>query len=163
MRKNQMKSIISKMFVLVALTVLSAFSFAQVYPYSNPTYIPMAVTSSITLPVGASTSTKFNLNNVASVTFRVSGTCTSLAAAVQLSNDVTDTKTNWTSVNFWVSPALGTAAGTIDADGSLTATGLYKVKTDGATQLRLNVSALVGTSCAVQFTSSTVPFDLNAF
>ena len=128
------------------------------YPITSPAYVPMAQTASVTLATGASTTTYMTLNNINVVVMRVSGTCTGLAAAVQVTNDVGATKTNWTSVNFWPSPALGTAAGTIDADGSLTATGLYKIKTDGMTMVRLNVSALTGASCAIQFTGSNSAF-----
>lgn len=129
------------------------------YPLSSPLYEPMAQTAAITLPVGASVSTIMPLNDIGIVALRISGTCTGLTSAVQITNDVGATKTNWTSVNFWASPALGTAAGTIDVDGSLIATGLYKIKTDGGTQLRLNISTLTGTPCVAQMTGSNWDFN----
>lgn len=150
------------MLKFISVLLLSLISFMAwgdaAYPTTNPSYVPMAQQASIALPTGASTSATMALNNVNSVTFRISGTCTGLTSAVQVTNDFGTTKTNWTSVNFWVSPALGTAAGTIDADGSLTTTGYYKVKTDGANQIRLNISALTA-ACNVQFTGSTAQFD----
>lgn len=136
---------------------------ASAYSLSNPLYEPMAQTEAITLPTGASTSVIMPLNDIGIVALRVSGTCTGLTAAVQITNDVGATKTNWTSVNFWAPPALGTAAGTIDVDGSLTAPGLYKIKTDGATQLRLNISALTGTPCIAQMTGSNWAFNGSFF
>lgn len=144
--------ILSLLFILAA-PFATAFADAK-YPINTPSYIPMAQTPSVALSTGASTTTLMTLNNINSVTLRISGTCTSLAAAVQVTNDVGATKTNWTSVNFWPSPALGTAAATIDADGSLTAAGLYKIKTEGMTAVRLNVSALTA-ACSAQFTGSS--------
>jgi hypothetical protein len=136
---------------------------SSAYPISKPLYEPMAQTAAITLPVGASTSTVMPLNDIGIVALRVSGTCTGLTSAIQITNDVGATKTNWTSVNFWAPPALGTAAGVIDADGSLTSTGFYKIKTDGATQLRLNISALTGTPCIAQMTGSNWDFNGSFF
>lgn len=149
--------------IAIFLSLFNPSAFADAtYPVSNPTYIPMAQTPAATLPTGASTSTVFTLNNVSIVVMRISGTCTGLTSAVQATNDVGATKTNWTSINFWAAPALGTAAGTIDADGSLTSTGLYKIKTDGYTQLRLNISALTA-ACTVQFTGASYDFNSVAF
>jgi len=130
-----------------------------VYPYQNPTYIPAPTSAPVTLGTGASTSTVFTTNNLGTVTLRVSGTCTSLAAAIEATSDSAATKTNWTAINFYAPPALGTAAAAIDVDGSLTAAGLYKINASGYTQLRLNISALAGTSCVVQWSGSNASFN----
>ena len=145
--------------MFVVLSVMAILAQADFnYPFTSPTYVPMGQTPPVTLATGASTSNVFTLNNFGTTVLRISGTCTSLSFGVQATNDV-GTATNWSTINAYPYPALGTAAPTVDLDGVLTATGIYKFNTVGFTKVRLNITALAGTTCVAQFTAGDNGFN----
>ena len=102
-----------KLALALGLAFCASFASADaVYPYQNPTYIPNAISApaSYTAPG----SYLFTTNGVGTVTVRVSGTCTSLAATLKASND----GTNFTNINLYPI-ATGTVAPTAVAAVSL--------------------------------------------
>lgn len=126
-------------YLIIALNFLSPFN-AQAdatYPYTNPTYIPTAISPASTL---SATGTYVMTNSgLATATLRVTGTCTSLIAAVQVSND----NSNWTTVPVY--PVGGGSPIT-----SVTANGFWKVNVAGFSKVRANVTAL-SASCTFAF------------
>lgn len=110
------------------------------YPYSNATYIPTAISppQTFTAP-GDYTLTTHGLSIS---TLRITGTCTSLAATVQGSNDAT----NWTSLNL---STIGHGSSTVD----IASTGFWRVNSSGLSKIRLHITALTAT-CTVAMTGS---------
>jgi len=133
-----MKTIL-KFAAIAALAFASLFPVAQAqtYPYQNPTYSPSAIgpTSIYSAPAIYS----FNAIAASVVAFQISGTCTSLAATVQVSNN----GTTWATVNVWP-----VTTGTITAAASISAAGIYRLNTTAVQYARLNISALTA-SCSV--------------
>lgn len=138
-----MKFIRYAVFALATVTAMltSALSLAQSYPTSNPVYIPTAslAAQSFSAP-GAYT---FVTSGVSVATLRVTGTCTSLAGTVQVSNDAI----NWTTVP--ITPVAGGAAAY-----SVSAPGFWNFSTAGMTRARLNITAL---SAACSVTMAATP------
>jgi hypothetical protein len=135
---------ISNNFITLAVTfvLLMCASLANadaVYPYQTPVYIPNAVSAPIAYTAPADY--LFTTNGVGTVTLRVSGTCTSLAATLKASND----NTNFTAINLYPI-ATGTVAPT--AVASVGAVGFWKANTVGFTNLDFNITALTAT-CTV--------------
>lgn len=119
------------------LSLVAALAFSQTYPTQNPTYIPTAVLTPPTT-LSAPGTVLFRSSNISSATVRVSGTCTSLAAVVQGTNDNTASPT-------WVTlPGLPIAGGAITS--ALSTTGFWKYDFSGFTQTRVSVTALAA-SC----------------
>ena len=119
---------------------LSIFSGAQadaVYPYQNPTYIPSAISPATTL-TGTGTYV-VTLQNAGTLGVDIRGTCTSLAAQVQVSVD----GTNYIAVPAWV-----VSNSTVTSTATITATGAYRSNVAGAQKARLNVTAN-SAACAV--------------
>lgn len=125
---------------LVAIAVIGLTAEAQTYPYTTPSYIPNA--GPVTTTASAPTTIPFNISGVGTVSLRVSGTCTSLAATFQASNDG---GANYTAINLYPI-ATGTSAPT--AVASISAAGFWKANTSGYNLVRLNISALSAT-CTV--------------
>ncbi len=144
---------------LVIASVLAMVSFAALadatYPYSNPTYIPNADGSAATYSA-PSTAYVMTLNSIGTTTLRVSGTCTSLAATVQGSNDQ---GANYTALNLYPI-ATGTVAPT--AVASISAVGFWKINTAGMNRVRLNISALTAT-CTVEMLGTPGGFNGTQF
>lgn len=129
----------TKIFVFAAMALMSGVVMADpIYPYTNPTYIPNAVFNpvSYTAPVDIS----FLTNGIGTVSLRVSGTCTSLAATVLASNDA---GANTTAVNLYPI-ATGTTAPV--AVASIGAVGFWKINTVGYNLIKVHVTALTA-SC----------------
>jgi hypothetical protein len=132
-----MKKLLSKFVILVMMTMTSALAIADaVYPYTNPHYIPTA--TSPALSYTAPTDYSFSSNNIGVATVRITGTCTSLAATVQGSNDL---GTNWTDLNV---ASVSGGASTV----ALSTTGFWKVNSGGFNKLRVHITALTA-SCTV--------------
>lgn len=133
-----MKSIRMSLLALAAVASL-AFSgsaaVAQAYPVTNPTYIPTAVLAPATFTTTGDYT--FNTSGVSAATVRITGTCTSLVAAVQGTND----NTNWTTL-----PAVAATGG--GGATSLTTTGFWRVNTAGFTRARVHITTLAA-SCTV--------------
>lgn len=127
---------------------------AQTYPITTPTYIPNAVLPTQT--VSAPATIPFLVNGVGTVSLRVSGTCTSLAATFQASNDG---GTNYTAINLYPI-ATGTSAPT--AVASISAAGFWKANTAGYNLVRLNISALSAT-CTVTMIGAPGGFNGTTF
>ena len=130
-----------KFLLICTLAALSLIGFtsaqAQTYPWQNPTYSPSAIgpTTSYSAPA------IYPFNAIASsvVAFQVSGTCTSLAATAQVSNN----NTTWVTVNVWP-----VATGTITAAASISAAGIYRINATAVQYARLNITALTA-ACSV--------------
>ena len=120
------------------LTITGPVS-AQTYPYTNPTYTPNAYGGTQTL--SAPGSYMMSLNGIGTVSVRVSGTCTSLAATLQATND----GTNYTNINLYPI-ATGTTAPVPVASAS--APGFWKANTVGYSGVKFNITALTA-SCSV--------------
>ncbi len=119
----------------LAALLIAATALAQTYPTANPTYIPTAQLA----PQAFTTTGDYNFvaNGVSVTSIRISGTCTSLVAAPQVTND----GTNWTTVNAYPVPSGASS-------NSLTTTGLWRINTSGATKARLHITTLAA-SCTV--------------
>lgn len=153
---------IKSKFLFAALMLCSTIGLAAsgttAAPFTNPGYTPNFVTPSYTLPTGAQVITlpTFGSNTLA-VNF--SGTCTSLAGTAFGS---TDNGSTWTQINVYPYPAVGTAAPTVSGSGALV-TGLQKFNTGGFTKIKLNISALAGTSCVFSAAQTTGSYDGSIF
>lgn len=147
----------SKLLVGV-LSLFMAASIANadaIYPYQNPTYIPTAISPPVTY--SAPSDYGFTLNGVSTVSLRVSGTCTSLAAVAQGSND----GTNWTTINLYP-VATGTSAPT--AVASISAAGFWKSNVAGFSQYQLHITALSTlTTCTVAASGTHGSFNGTTF
>ncbi len=126
-------SVFTRAASLIVGMSLAVSSFAQTYPITSPVYTPTAVLQPLTL--SAPGDYTYLVNGISGVTIRVSGTCTSLTAAPQGTND----GTNWTTVQ-----AIPAAGGSLIT--SITGTGFWRVATNGFTKLRVHVTALTA-SC----------------
>jgi hypothetical protein len=146
-----MRNLFSKlgMLVALALSAVAITASAQTFPYQNPTYIPSAVLAPVTL--SAPGSVLFSTNGLSTVAVRVSGTCTSLASALQASND----GTNFTAINLYP-VATGTTAPVAVAAAS--APGFWKANVTGFTSVKMNVTAL---TAACVFALSGTQGDFN--
>lgn len=150
-----MRNLFSKLGMLVALA-LSAVALsvsAQTYPYQNPTYIPAATLSPTIL--SAPGAVVYTALGIGTVSVRVSGTCTSLAATLQASND----GTNYTAINLYP-VATGTTAPV--AVASISAAGFWKANTSGFTTVKVNVTALTA-ACTVAMSGSPHGFNGTTF
>lgn len=120
-------------FAVTSLHLTSSFADAN-YPYSNPTYIPSAVSPVAT--VAAPTTYQITLQNAGILGVEINGTCTSLAATVQVSVD----GTTWRTVNVYP-----VTTGAISAAASISAAGAYRSNVAGAKTARINITALAAT------------------
>lgn len=116
----------------IASALFASVALAQVYPTSNPAYTPTAVLAPVTASAPATPT--FQVNGLSTVSVRVTGTCTALAMAAQVTNTRTGSPT-WTTVPMF--PVGGGASIT-----SASAVGFWTFNVGGMTQARLNVSAL---------------------
>jgi hypothetical protein len=127
---------------LIGLILLSSqLAFADAtYTYQNPTYIPSAISplKNYTAPADY----VLTAHNLDTVTLQISGTCTSLAATMQGTNQSGITPTPvWTTLNAW--PAAGGAS-----VATFGGTGTWRVDVAGLSQARLHITALTA-SCNV--------------
>lgn len=141
--------------LLAALTLATSF-FANAdatYPFTNPTYIPNAASPSITY--SAPDSYLLTINAIGTTTVRVAGTCTSLAATLQASND----GVTFTNINLYPI-ATGTTAPV--AVASISAPGFWKANTSGFSNVKLVMSALTA-SCTVTMVGAPHGFNGTTF
>jgi hypothetical protein len=138
----------------IALSVASLKADAQTYPYSSPVYTPTAILAPSTL-AAPGTFTPFVVSGVATVSVRITGTCTALAATLQGSND----GTNFTAINLYPI-ATGTSAPT--AVASVSAVGFWKANVTGFTSVKLVASALTAT-CTVAMAGTAGAFNGTQF
>jgi len=133
-----------KLFLMISLAVLAVLAPASMaladaaYPYTTPTYIPSAV-SPVQNFAAPSTAYTVTLQNGGILGVDINGTCTSLAATVEVTVD----GTTWRAVNVYPM-----ATGVIAAAASIVAAGAYRVNVSGARIARVNISALTA-SCNV--------------
>lgn len=106
---------------------------AQTYPVNSPSYIPTAVLAPATC--SAACDIVFNVNGVNSVLVRVAGSGTGIAAVAQVSSDRIASP-NWSNVNVHAVGGVSQSA--------MAATGLYRINTAGAAQLRIHLTAVTG-------------------
>lgn len=132
-----MKHILKSVIAFTMTFFVSALALADAtYPYTNPTYIPTAVSPAATYSAPADYS--FQANGISVATVRITGTCTSLAATVQGSNDG---GTNWTDL---VASSVSGGSSTV----SISSTGFWKVNAGGFNKLRVHATALTA-SCTI--------------
>lgn len=145
--------LIGRLTAYCALCLLMACGFiatskAQVYPTTNPTYIPSAV-----LPVVAMTTTGdqyFVLQNGNSFSVRFSGSHGSLVAAVRVSNDpvsVAAASATWTTIPVYL-------AGGGQPTSSITANGLYVANVAGYTRVNVHVTTMASGTLNVNMAGS---------
>ena len=127
-----------KLVVAVLLMAFAVASFAQTYPYSNPSYTPNVRMSTLTVVSNVAASPAV-LNSIGVVAVQFSGTCTALNARLEGSND----GTNYVTLNMYANGALTTAS----AVTSATATGIWSANTTGLSQVRVNNSGVTGSAC----------------
>ena len=126
----------TKLLVVLSGVLLAASAFAQTYPFTTSVYIPTAQLAPKAF--SAPGDYTFSAQNIATATLRVTGTCTGLTAAPQVTND----GTNWTTVN---AHPIGSAAAPVQ---SLTTTGFWRLNLAGYTYARLHITAL-SAACTV--------------
>lgn len=138
-----------KRFATILIALAGLFigqAFAQTYPVTTPVYVPNAVGAASTL--SAPGTYAFTVSGVNTASVQIAGTCTSLAAALQASDD----GTNWTTLGLYpVAPGVATAV------SAVTAAGLYKANVASYNQVRLNVPALTA-ACTIRMTGSPYGF-----
>lgn len=132
----------------MALAVFASVASAQTLPFQNPTYLPNAVLQPVTL--SAPGAVNFTNSGGGVMSLRVSGTCTSLAATVQASND----GTNYTVINIYPVASYGASATPASA---VAATGFWKSNVTGFTNVKVNVTALTA-SCTFALVGSQLDF-----
>lgn len=147
-----MKKFFTRMLAgMIGILFVATSAFAQVYPSTNPTYIPNS-----RLPVFTVTSnvpaTTMQLNGTGTVTLQLTGTCTNLVGAIQASND----GTNFVTLNVYPSNVT-TAASAIT---SITATGLYTANVAGYDKVRMTNTGVTGTACVGTMVGSPQAFAL---
>lgn len=135
-----MKTIRRISLALLAGVALAGSVAAQTYPVTTPTYTPSAILAPATFTTTGDY--VFNVAGVSSVTLRVSGTCTSLVAAPQGSNDAT---------NYSTLPAAPVGGGA--SVTSITGTGFWRLNTAGMNRVRLHITTLAA-SCTVAMTGT---------
>ncbi len=138
----------------LALAAASLNVEAQTYPYSSPVYTPTAILAPSTLSAPG-TFTPFVVSGVSTISVRVTGTCTALAATLQGSND----GTNFTAINLY---PVATGASAPTAVASITAVGFWKVNVSGFTSVKLVASALTAT-CTVAMAGTSGAFNGTQF
>jgi hypothetical protein len=147
---------------LVALATVFTIALAHTvqaaevaYPWTNPTYIPNADPQPVTY-TAPSTAYFIDLNSIGTVSLRVTGTCTSLAATFQGSNDK---GSNYTALNLY---PIATGTSTPTAVASISAVGFWKINTTGMNRVRVNVSALTA-SCTFKLLGTPGGFNGTQF
>lgn len=148
----------SKIFSVLALALAMSIGASlanadATYPYQTPVYVPNAVSSPAAFT--APGDYLFTTNGVGTVTVRVSGTCTSLAATLKASND----GVNFTAINLYPI-ATGTIAPV--AVASVGAVGFWKANTVGFTNLDFNITALTAT-CTIAIVGTPGGFNGTQF
>lgn len=129
---------------LIALLFISnSFAAGPSYPSTTPVYIPSAVGTTETYSAPAVYT--YKVSGISAVSLRVSGTCTSLAATLQGSND----NVNWTDL------PIATVASGIPAS-SISAPGFWRGTTSGLSYARVNITALAA-SCTVTMVGTQAP------
>ena len=132
-----MKKYFHKMIVGALMVMVSALALADAtYPYTNPTYIPSATSPAATYTAPADY--VFQANSIGAASVRITGTCTSLAATIQGSND------NGTNYTDLVASSVAGGSSTV----AITTTGFWKVNASGFNKLRVHVTALTA-SCTI--------------
>jgi hypothetical protein len=125
-------------FVLLSICALSSVFADAVYPNTNAVYTPSAISPAQNF-AAPSSAYVVTLQNRGVLGVDISGTCTSLAATIQVSVD----GTTWRTVNVYA-----IATGTITAAASITGVGGYRANVSGAKIARVNITALTA-SCNV--------------
>jgi hypothetical protein len=130
-----------KMLLVLALLFvsLSVAIAAPTYPFSNPTYIPTAVSAPVAYT--APGTYIFTANGISTLSMRITGTCTSLSGVLQGTND----DTNWSSLTLHPVTASATTTTPVVA---VAAVGFWRASVAGFKSVRLNITALTAT-CTV--------------
>lgn len=113
------------------------------YPYTNPTYIPTASSPAATYTAPADY--LFQANNIGTASVRITGTCTSLAATIQGSND------NGANYTDLLASSVSGGSSTV----AISTTGFWKVNATGFNKLRVHVTALTA-SCTIAMAGTAV-------
>ena len=137
--------------LLGGLFVVNIPASAQVYPNSNPTYIPNARMVAITVASGVP-GTKQLMNSIGTMSLQLTGTCTNLVGRLEASND----SINWVTMNLY--PHNATAAAS--AVTSATTAGLWIANSAGVNQVRMNNSGVTGTACVAAMSGMARDFTL---
>lgn len=121
-------------FILGLFSVTLPAHADAAYPYTNAFYTPSAISpvQNFTAP-GTYVVT---LQNRSVLGVDINGTCTSLAATIQISVD----GTTWRTVNVY--PVV---TGTVTAAAAISAAGAYRSLVSGAKLARVNITALTAT------------------
>jgi hypothetical protein len=146
-----MKALLFKILAVAAMLV-SVSAFAQVYPYSTPTYIPNLRAPSFAIASNVA-NTAVVLNNIGTVSLQLTGTCTSLQGKLEGTVD----GTNYSTLNIYALGALSTASAVTSISG---VTGTWTANTGGLNQVRFNNTAVSGTACVGTLAGSPTAFSL---
>lgn len=139
-----MKKYFTSMIVGFMALMVSALAMADAnYPYTNPTYIPTATSPAATYTAPADY--VFQANNIGTASVRITGTCTSLAATIQGSND------NGANYTDLVASSVAGGSSTV----AITTTGFWKVNASGFNKLRVHATALTA-SCTIAMAGTAV-------
>lgn len=135
--------LVAAIVVMAGLTGLIANAAGPAYPINTPTYIPSAISQpqAFTAPGNYT----YQVSGISTVSVRVTGTCTNLAATLQGSNDGT---------NFTNLPLVRVTDGV--PASSITAAGFWRASTAGFSAARVNISAL-SASCTVAMAGTQAP------
>lgn len=139
------KYFLSLVVALLAFTSFGVQADAN-YPWTNPTYIPSAVSPAQTF--SAPGTYTFTNNGVGTVALAITGTCTGLSARVQGTVD----GTNWTILGIYP-----VAPGTASAASIVSATGVWRTNAAAFKQIRVNITALTA-SCTMSIVGTQAAF-----
>jgi hypothetical protein len=129
-------------FAIAAL--FSVAAVAQTYPVTTPVYVPNAIGAATTFTAPGVYS--FTVAGVNSASVQIAGTCTSLSAALQASDD----GSNWTTIGLY---PVGPGSASASYVAAVTAPGLWKANIAAYNTVRVNVSALTA-SCTIRMTGA---------
>lgn len=128
------------MLFLIAIATMTGVSpgFAQTYPTNNPSYQPTAILAAKTC--SAACDVVFTTNGLGTVTVRVSGSGTGVAAVVQGTESRAASPTYST---LTIHP-VGSSATSAASAASIAGTGLWRVNAAGLASVRVHLTAVTG-------------------
>lgn len=141
-------------FLAVASLMLAGVAppaFAQTYPFQNPNYTPTVTKDAQTC--SAACDATFVTNGVATVTIRVAGTGTGVAATVQ-GTEARNGTVAWSTLA--VTPVVASATAPAQAS-TIAGIGLWRVSTAGLASVRVHVTAVTG-SIAISMAGDPSPY-----
>ncbi len=149
------KSTLIRLLSVVAFAISTA-CMAQTYPVTSPVYQPNAQLAAQS-QTATGTTTPFTVQGIGVVTLHVSGTATSIAGTVQVTNDVIGGTQTWTVATLYPLPGQNLAP-----SRAFSVAGVYKINVSGMTQVRVNLTTINAGTVITRFVGGQAPNTQNA-